>query len=112
MSINQRIKQVRQELHLSQAKFAKEISISNGYIASIELGNRTVNNRIIKLICTAFNVSEEWLRKGEGDMFAGPPDHIAKLAMNMFKDLKPEFQKYVLQQINQLLELQNKDTEK
>ena len=37
MSINQRIKLLRQELNLSQAKFAKKISISNGYIAGIEL---------------------------------------------------------------------------
>lgn len=64
MTVNERIKLLRQELNLSQAKFAKAISISNGYIAGIELGNRSVNDRIIKLISTEFNVREEWLRDG------------------------------------------------
>ena len=76
MSTNQRIKQVRQALNLSQAKFAKAISISNGYIAGIELENRKVNDRIIKLICATFNVSENWLKNGEGDMFELSLIHI------------------------------------
>ena len=37
MTINQRVKQVRQALNLSQAKFAKALSMSNGYVAGIEL---------------------------------------------------------------------------
>ena len=48
MSINQRVKQVRQALKLSQAKFAKALAISNGYIAGIELEHNSVNDRLIK----------------------------------------------------------------
>lgn len=106
MSINQRIRQVRQELNLSQAKFAKAISISNGYIAAIELGHRNVNDRIIKLICITFNIREEWLKSGEGEIFVMKPNSITELASTTFNELKPEFQEYVLNQINQLLEIQ------
>ena len=56
MTINERIKQLRLDLGLSQARFAQDISVSAGYIASIELGNRRVNDRIIKLICTQYNI--------------------------------------------------------
>lgn len=108
MTINNRIKQVRKEMHMSQAKFAGAISISNGYIADIELGNRAVNDRIIKLICFTFNVSETWLRSGEGNMFVGNKSTTAELALSTFKELNPEFQEYVLKQISQLLELQEK----
>ena len=76
MSVNLRIKQVRQALNLSQAKFAKEISISNGYIAGIELEKRNVNDRLIKLVCITFNVSEHWLRTGNGDMFEEQPNKL------------------------------------
>ena len=69
MDINKRIKELRQALGLSQPAFAQRISISNGYIAAIELGNRRLNDRIIKLVCSEFNVSERWLRTGEGEMF-------------------------------------------
>lgn len=109
MTANQRIKELRLNLGLSQAKFAKAISISNGYIAGIELGNRNVNDRLIKLIASAFNVREEWLKNGDGDMFTEQPNQLAELAYSTFKELKPEYQEYVLKQIDQLLEIQHKE---
>ena len=112
MSINQRIKLLRQELNLSQAKFAKEISISNGYIAGIELENRKVNDRIIKLICVTFNVNEEWLRNGTGNIFLNQTnDEAFNLASGTFQKLKPVYQNYILKQIDQLLEIQYKETD-
>lgn len=112
MTINQRVKQVRQTLELSQAKFAKALSMSNGYVAGIELEHNHVNDRIIKLICFTFNVREKWLKTGEGDMFEERSDLFIELASASFKELKPEYQKYIIQQIDQLLEIQNgeKDT--
>ena len=47
MTRNQRVKQVRRALELSQPKFAEAIAISKSYMAEIELGNRTVNERMI-----------------------------------------------------------------
>ena len=58
MSIHEQICEIRQALGLSQAKFAKDISISSGYVAGLELGNRKVNDRMIKLICTQYHVNE------------------------------------------------------
>lgn len=109
MSINQRVKQVRQTLNLSQAKFAKALSISNGYIAGIELEHNNVNDRLIKLICFTYNVSENWLKTGEGSMFDETRDHLAEIAIASFRELKPDYQKYILNQIDQLLILQEKE---
>ena len=106
MSVNQRIKQVRQKLELSQAKFAEKISISSGYLAGIEVEKRSVNDRLIRLVCITFHVNEDWLRTGEGKMFDEPTDPAYELAYSTFRKLKPPFQKYVLNQIDQLLELQ------
>lgn len=109
MSINERVKQVRQELSLSQAKFAKALSISNGYIAGIELGYNNVNDRIVKLICFTFHVSEEWLKNGEGSMFEQESGQLAELAFAQFKKLKPEYQDYIIKQIDLLLDIQNRE---
>lgn len=109
MSINQRVKQVRQSLNLSQAKFAQALSISNGYIAGIELGHNHVNDRIVKLICFTYSVSEHWLKTGEGEMFYEKPNQLLELASSVFKELKPEYQEYILKQINQLLAIQKKE---
>lgn len=110
MSANQRIKQVRQALNLSQAKFAKAISISNGYLAGLELGNRKVNDRLIRLISITFNVSSNWLKTGNGDMFEEQPNQLAEVAISMFKELKPIYQRYILNQIDQLLEIQQQES--
>lgn len=106
MSINQRVKELRQELNLTQVKFAKDISVSSGYIAGIEVGNRKVNDRIARLICITFNVSEKWLKTGEGDMFNKAPSRLTEIACSTFQELKPAYQEYVLKQIDQLLEIQ------
>lgn len=112
MTINQRVKEVRCALGLSQAKFSKAISLSNGYLAGIELGNRRVNDRLVKLITSTFNVREEWLKNGEGAMFDEQPDRLLNLASVSFRQLKPIYQEFILKQIDQLLEIQQNENTK
>lgn len=107
MTINQRIKYLRKSLNMSQAKFAKALAISNGYIAGIELEHNNVNERIIMLICLKFNVRELWLKTGEGDIFEEKLDQRTEIAVNSFKKLKPKYQNFVLNQIDQLIFIQN-----
>lgn len=75
MGIHDRIKQVRKQLNLTQARFGERIYMSQGQLTSVESGKCNVTDRTIKLICTEYNVNEHWLRTGEGNMF-NPPDSI------------------------------------
>ncbi len=86
--------------------------MSNGDVAGIEFGHNHVNDRIIKLICFIFHVSEPWLKTGNGSMFEETDDPLAELAFDTFKKLKPEYQEYILKQIDLLLEIQHKELEK
>lgn len=108
MSIHERIREIRQALGLSQAKFAKDISISSSYVAGLELWNRKVNDRMIKLICTQYNVNEAWLRDGTGEMFRSASDSRLERIIALFHQLEPAFQDYVLEQTDRLLALQNR----
>lgn len=108
MSIHERIREIRQALGLSQAKFAKDISISSGYVAGLELGNRKVNDRMIKLICTQYHVNEAWLRDDTGEMFRSASDSRLERIIALFHQLEPAFQDYVLEQTDRLLALQNR----
>lgn len=63
--IKERIIQLRKQLNLSQEKFGKEIGLSKSGISNIENGTRTISDTHIKIICSTFGVSEEWLRTGK-----------------------------------------------
>lgn len=64
-----RIKKVRKELDLTQQKFADRLGTARNNIAGYETGKRNPSDAVISLICREFNVNEEWLRTGEGEMF-------------------------------------------
>lgn len=64
-TINERIKELRQNLHMPQEEFGKAIGLSKSGISNIESGVRSVRDAHIKLICSSFNVSENWLRTGK-----------------------------------------------
>jgi transcriptional regulator with XRE-family HTH domain len=107
--VNQRIRQVRNALGLSQAKFATVISVSKGYVADIEIGVRKVNDRIVKLVRTSFNVNDLWLRGGEGVMFTeNPAEGFTKL-LSFYRELVPEYQEFIMNQITQLLDIQTRN---
>jgi transcriptional regulator with XRE-family HTH domain len=108
MTVNKRIRLVRQTLNLSQADFSKAIYISSGYTAGIENEHRIANDRIIHLISVAFGVSEQWLKNGEGEMFQASPLERQKRIVSLFDRLKPRFQEYALAVIDQLLNLQDR----
>jgi len=67
--INERIKEIRNKIKLNQRDFAAKIKVGQPTLAMFETGQRTPKDIHIKAICTEFNVNEEWLRTGEGEMF-------------------------------------------
>ncbi len=78
MEIFERLKYIRKTLNLTQKNFAKEIGMSRSGYGQIEIGDRPISDRLIKSICMAFNVNENWLRTGEGEMFIKVEDSIFK----------------------------------
>ena len=102
-TVNERIKQLRTTLKMSQAEFAKAIFISNGYIADMEIGNKKVNDRIIRLLSMTFGVNEPWLKHGEGSMYHTTPQDKLQKMTRLFNELSPKLQDYVMLQIEQLL---------
>lgn len=67
--MNERIKEVRSALGLSAEKFGAKIGVTRSAISKMELGVCNVSEQSIISICREFNVNEEWLRNGSGDMF-------------------------------------------
>lgn len=67
--MNEKIKMLRKELNLTQEEFSTKIGLSRNFIAQIETGTKKPSDRTISDICREFNVNEEWLRTGSGEMF-------------------------------------------
>ena len=68
--MQRRIKELRQTLKLTQQQLAEAVGLSRNYIALVETGSREPSDRTISDICRVYNVSEEWLRTGNGPMMA------------------------------------------
>lgn len=69
LNLGDRIKKVRKELDLTQQKFADQIGTTQNALTGYETGRRNPSAAAINNICKTFNVSEKWLRTGEGEMF-------------------------------------------
>ena len=70
MSINNRIKEVRNSFGLNQTDFGAKIGLKQSSLGQIETGVRDASDRVVLLMCEKYGVSEPWLRTGEGEMFA------------------------------------------
>lgn len=114
------IKKIRKELDLTQQKFADKIGVKRNTIAMYEMGKTIPSDQTVKSICREFNVNEEWLRNGIGEMFkAAPSDALDQLAykyhlseadytiVEKFVTMRPEARKllfHYMQEINAVFE--------
>ena len=67
MGINERIKMLRKDiLKMSQTQFASQIGMKQTSVSTFEKPGASVADYIIKTICSAFSINEQWLREGKG----------------------------------------------
>lgn len=69
-----RIKKIRKALGLSGEKFGENIGLKRSSISQLETGTNNPTDQVIKSICLAYNVNEDWLRTGNGEMFIETKD--------------------------------------
>lgn len=67
--MNERIKKLRKSLNLTQQAFADKLGLKQNTIATYEMGRGEPSERTVSDICRLYDVSETWLRTGEGQMF-------------------------------------------
>ena len=67
--MNERIRELREFFGKSQEDFAQSLELSRNYISLVENGQRNMSSHTIKVLCTLYDVNENWLRTGEGMMF-------------------------------------------
>lgn len=67
--MNNRIKEIRKKLNLSQDAFGKRLGITGASVSRLESGDREPSDQTVLSMCREFGVNEIWLRTGEGEPF-------------------------------------------
>ena len=91
--MNKRILQVRKQIPMNQDEFAEALGLTKNFISLIETGQREPSDRTVRDICRIFNVNEQWLRKGEGEMLIPKTreEDISKLTVKLLEDEPDSF---------------------
>lgn len=105
--MNERIFVLRKSLNLTQREFAEAIGLQPSSISDIERGQAPITERTIIAICSKFNVNEEWIKTGNGNMFL-VYDKKHDEFFNIFKDLNPTLQDFLITTAKNLLDIQDK----
>lgn len=87
--MNNRIKNFRKQLNMTQEEFSSRIGLSRNFIAQIETGAKNPSDRTISDICREFNISEEWLRTGSGEMRIPVEDEAAAAVSDLVEKSNP-----------------------
>jgi transcriptional regulator with XRE-family HTH domain len=105
--VRERVKAVREALGISQRDFAGRVFISQTLLGDIELGNRNITQRTVRLISTEFGVNGDRLLSGEGDMFVSPPPDLRlEKLVDIYKQLDKVLKDFLLDQSKALLGIQ------
>ena len=67
--MGERVRELRKTLRLSGEKFGEKIGLKKVAVSQIETGRNNLSEQNILAICREFNVNEDWLRYGTGEMF-------------------------------------------
>lgn len=86
-TIGSRIGQLIDALNIKKVRFAERIKVDQSYITQLTSDKRNPSDRTIADMCREFNVREEWLRNGTGEMFLDfTEDEFAKAAATLSND--------------------------
>lgn len=97
-TISARIAAVIKASGLTKTAFAERLNVSQSFVSRLAVGASVPSDRTILDICREFNVSERWLRTGEGEMFVqlSREEEITKFAMEIIRDPDSEFQRQAI----------------
>ena len=102
--MNKRIKLIRTTLGMTQQEFADKIKVKRNTVATYEMGRSIPSDSAIALICKVFDVNEDWLRTGYGEMFkeVSKSDQIADMLSDVLKSDENNFKCRLISALAQL----------
>ena len=102
--IAERVDQLIDTLGIRKVEFARAINVDQSFISQVTSGKRNPSDRTISDICREFAVNEEWLRTGEGEMFADIDRHkkIAAFLGDLMREDDSNFRVRMIEMLSEL----------
>ena len=99
-----RIKALRKSLNMSQAEFGEKLGIKQTTVAGYETGAKNPMDAVVTSICRTFDVREEWLRDGQGEMLIthSREERIAAFVGDVLSDESDTFKKRFILMLSKL----------
>lgn len=69
MDCGERVKQIRKSKGMTLEKFGERVGVTKQTVSRIENGVNALTEQMLLSVCREFDVNEQWLRTGEGEMF-------------------------------------------
>lgn len=107
MTIGNRIELIRKKKKLSRRAFAEKFGVSESVIVNIEfdrLKKPDQKEALYRLICQEFDINENWLRTGEGEMEVelSKEEYIADFVSRVLKSKDDSFKKRYISMLSRL----------
>lgn len=102
-TIGNRIAKIIEAKGIKKVQFASRINVDQSYISQLTSGKKTPSDRTVADICREFDVSEEWLRTGHGEMFVEKTEseELAAFFGDLLKD-EPDFRHRLIAAMSRL----------
>lgn len=86
--MNERILQIIKSAQITKTEFARRLNVSQAFVSQICSGASNPSERTIADICREFDVNEQWLRTGEGEMLVKltPSEELAIFTAQLQKE--------------------------
>lgn len=103
---NNRVREIRKALNLTMEKFGEPLGVKKSAISNIENGSRGLTEQMIISICREYNVNEEWLRTGSGEMFVPltRDEQIEVFMGEVLRDEPGDFRRRLISVLSRLTE--------
>lgn len=103
---NNRVREIRKSLNLTMEKFGEPLGVKKSAISNIENGSRGLTDQMIISICREYNVNEDWLRTGSGEMFVPltRDEQIEVFMGEVLRDEPGDFRRRLISVLSRLTE--------
>lgn len=109
--MNERINELINTLGMKKVEFARRLNVSQPFVSELCSGAKSPSSRTIADICREFDVNEDWLRTGEGDMYIKklPTDEVAEYVSELLdNDESNPFYNLIIDMMRTYCNLDNK----